>query len=145
MAEANDFAAPGAAQSARPQDSSTGDLVKLMTEQVSRLIRDELKLAEIEMTRKGKRAGRGIGLFGGSGIIALYGIGCLLAAAVIGLATTLAAWLAALIIGAALLVLAGIAALIGRGQLKKVTPPLPSQAMQSVKADVEEIKEKAHR
>ncbi len=145
MAAVNDSVVPGPAQSARPQDSSTGELVKLMTEQVSRLVRDELKLAEIEMTRKGKRAGRGIGLFGGSGIIALYGVGCLLAAAVIGLATALAAWLAALIIGAALLAAAALGALIGRGQLKKVAPALPSQTVQSVKADVEQIKEKAHR
>jgi len=135
----------GARQAAGMQDSSAGDLVKQMSEQVSRLIRDELKLAEIEMTRKGARAGRGIVMSGGGGIIAVYGIGCLLAAAVVALATALSAWLAAVIVGAALLATAAIAALLGRSQLKKATPPGPAQAVHSVKADIREIRARARR
>jgi hypothetical protein len=84
-------------------------------------------------------------MFGGSGIIALYAVGCLIAAAVVGIATALSTWLAALIVGAALLVVAGIGALLGRSQLKKATPPVPEETVHSVKADVEEIKERAHR
>jgi Flp pilus assembly protein TadB len=124
---------------------SAGELVKDVTEQISRLFRDELKLAEYEMTRKAKRLGRGAGLFGGSGLCALYGVGCLLAAAIIALALVIPAWAAALIIGAALLAVAGLAALMGKGQLGRATPPLPEQATASVKADVAEIKERAHR
>jgi MFS family permease len=135
----------GAPNSARTPAAPTGDLVKQMTEQVSRLIRDELKLAEIEMTRKGARAGRGIGIFGGSGVIALYTVGCLLAAAIAGIATAVPVWLAALIVGVVLLGVAGIGALAGRSQLKKATPAMPEETVQSVKADVEEIKERAHR
>ncbi|MGO8884666.1 MAG: phage holin family protein [Streptosporangiaceae bacterium] len=135
----------GAPNSARTPAAPTGDLVKQMTEQVSRLIRDELKLAEIEMTRKGARAGRGIGIFGGSGVIALYAVGCLLAAAIAGIATAVPVWLAALIVGVVLLGVAGIGALAGRSQLKKATPAMPEETVQSVKADVEEIKERAHR
>jgi hypothetical protein len=130
---------------AKPQDSSTSELIKQMSEQVTRLIRDELRLAQLEMTRKGKRAGLGIGAFGGGGILALYGIGCLLAAAIIALATAVAAWLAALIIGAALIIISAGAAMFGKAQLGKATPPLPARAVDSVKADVEEIKESAHR
>jgi len=135
----------GTAQPAVGPDASAGELVKQLTEQVSRLIRDELKLAEYEMTRKAKRMGRGAGLFGGGGLVALYGIGCLLAAAIIGLASVLPAWAAALIVGGALLVIAGVAALMGKSQVSKAVPPMPEQTVQSVKADVEEIKERAHR
>jgi hypothetical protein len=135
----------GTAQPAVGPDASAGELVKQLTEQVSRLIRDELKLAEYEMTRKAKRMGRGAGMFGGSGLVALYGIGCLLAAAIIGLASVLPAWAAALIVGGALLVIAGVAALMGKSQVSKAVPPVPEQTVQSVKADVEEIKERAHR
>ena len=67
------------------------------------LARDELKLAQLEMARKGKRAGTGAGMLGGSGLIALYGVGCLIACAIIALSGVLAAWLAALIVGAVLL------------------------------------------
>jgi hypothetical protein len=126
-------------------NASTGQLVKQLSEELSRLVRDEMRLATLEMTGKAKTAGRGAGLFGGGGVAALYGAGCLLAAAIIALAGVMRPWLAALIVGVALFAVAGIAALAGRGQLKKATPPVPSQATESVKADVEQIKESAHR
>jgi uncharacterized membrane protein YqjE len=127
------------------QDRSAGELVKLLSEQISVLARDELKLAQLEMARKGKRAGVGAGMLGGSGLIALYGIGCLIACVIIALSGVLAAWLAALIVGAVLLAIAGVAALVGKGRLKKATPPVPEEAVEGVKADVEEIKERARR
>jgi membrane protein len=127
------------------RENSAGELVKLMSEQVSVLIRDELKLAQLEMTSKGKQAVAGAGLLGGGGVIALYGVACLIACAVIALAGVVAAWLAALIVGAALLAAAAGAALMGRGRLRKGVPPVPAQAMDSVKADVEEIREKVRR
>ena len=127
------------------QDRATGELVKDLSEQVSHLIKDELRLAQLEMTRKGKQAGLGIGLFAGSGGIAVYGLGCLIACAVIAIASVLAAWLAALIVGVALLLLAGAAALLGKGRLSKATPAVPEETIGSVKADVDEIRERTHR
>jgi Flp pilus assembly protein TadB len=132
-------------QRAVTQDRPTGELVKDLSEELSRLVRDELRLAQLEMTRKGKQAGLGIGLFAGSGGIAVYGLGCLIACAVIAIATVLAAWLAALVVGAALLLVAGIAALVGKGRLSRATPPVPEETIGSVKADVDEIKERTHR
>ena len=132
-------------QPARTDDRSAGELVRQLSEQVSRLVRDELRLAQVEMTSKGKRAGAGIGMLGGSGVIALYGLGCLLAAAIIALAGAVAAWLAALIVGVAVLLGAAAVALAGRKQLSKAVPPVPEQAVDSVKADVAEIKEKVAR
>jgi uncharacterized membrane protein YqjE len=130
---------------ATAQGHSTGELVKQVAEQVSLLVRDELKLAQLEMTRKGKQAGTGIGMMGGAGLIALYGMGCLIACAIIAISRVLAPWLAALSVGAALLAIAGIAAMAGKGRLDKAVPPVPSQAASSVKADVEEIKERVRR
>ncbi len=126
-------------------ERSTGELIKLMSEQVSTLVRDELKLAQLEMTRKGKQAGIGAGMMGGGGVIALYGLGCLIACAIIAISRVLAPWLSALIIGVALLAVAGMAALMGRSKLRQATPPVPAEAVESVKADVDEIKERTHR
>jgi hypothetical protein len=131
--------------SADHQEPSTGELVKRLSEQVSVLVRDELKLAQLEMARKGKQAGIGAGMLGGSGLIALYGVGCLLACAILGLSRVVEPWLAALIVAAALLVVSGVAALVGRARLKMAAPPLPRQAAASVQADVNEIRERAHR
>ncbi len=126
-------------------ERSAGDLVKDLSEQVSRLVRDELKLAQVEMTAKGKRAGAGAGLLGGAGLLAWYGAACLLAAAIIGLARVVPAWLAALIIGVVVLAAAGVAALLGRGELRHAAPPVPEQAVGSIQADVAEVKESARR
>jgi hypothetical protein len=132
-------------QSPAAQEASVGELVKHLSEQVSVLVRDELKLAQLEMTRKGKQAGIGAGLLGGSGLIALYAVGCLLACAILGISRVVEPWLAALIVGGALLIVSATAALLGKARLQKATPPVPKQAVESVKADVSEIKEKAHR
>jgi hypothetical protein len=109
------------------------------------LIRDELKLAQLEITRKGKQAGTGAGLLGGGALIALYGVGCLIACVIIAISGAVAAWLAALIVGAALLAVAAIAALTGKGRLQRGTPPVPSETVSSIKTDVQQIKERARR
>jgi hypothetical protein len=127
------------------QGHSTGELVKMMSEQVSVLIRDELKLAQLEMAGKGKQAALGAGMFGVSGLVAVYGVGCLIACAIIAISGVVAAWLAALIVGAALLAAAGVAAPIGRRRVQMAAPVMPEQAVAGVKADVAEIRERAHR
>jgi uncharacterized membrane protein YqjE len=132
------------AQPSAGQEPSAGELVKQLTEQVSVLVRDELKLAQLEMTRKGKQAGLGAGMFGAGGLAALYAVACLLACVVIALSGAVAAWLAALIVGVVLLAVSAAAALLGKGRLQKATPAVPEQAIGSVKADVEEIRERAH-
>jgi uncharacterized membrane protein YqjE len=137
--------AGGAQATADHAGPSTGELVKRLSEQVSVLVRDELKLAQLEMTRKGKQAGIGAGMLGGGGLVALYGVACLLAAAILGLSHVLQPWLAALIVGAALLLVSGVAAMIGKARLKQATPMIPAQATESVQADVKEIKERVHR
>ena len=124
---------------------STGELVKMMTEQVSVLIRNELKLAQLEMTGKGKQAALGAGMFGAGGVVAVYGVGCLLACAIIAISGVVAAWLAALIVGVALLAAAGGLALMGKERLRRATPPVPAQAVADVKADVEEVRERVQR
>jgi uncharacterized membrane protein YqjE len=127
------------------QERSTGELVKEMAEQVSVLVRDELKLAQLEMKSKGKRAGSGIGMMGGGGLIALYGVGCLIACAIIAISHAVTEWLAALIVGVALLAVAAMVALAGKGRMSKATPPMPEEAVGSIKTDVEEIRERARR
>jgi uncharacterized membrane protein YqjE len=122
-----------------------GELVKELSEQTSALVRKELQLAQLEMQEKGKRAGIGAGLFGGAGLIALFGAGTLIAAIVMLLATALDAWLAAVIVAVVLFAAAGVAALMGKKQVEQAVPPTPEQAIQSSKRDVDEIKGRAGR
>jgi len=134
--------------SSHPQplaDQSAGDLVARMSRDLSELIRDELRLAQAETIAKGKKAGRGVGIFGGAGVLALYGAGTLIVAAVLALATTLHAWLAAVIVGVALLASAGGAALVGRREISAASPPVPTEAIHGVKEDVAAVREAARR
>jgi uncharacterized membrane protein YqjE len=123
----------------------TGELVKRLATQLSELTRGELELARTELTEKGKRAGTGAGLAGAGGVVALYGLGTLIAAAVAALALVLPVWLAALIVGVALLIVGGVLALAGRSQLKRATPPMPEHTVESLQRDVEIVKSAVHR
>jgi uncharacterized membrane protein YqjE len=126
---------------ARPvTDQSTSELVQRASEQITTLVRDEIALAKAELTEKGKHAGIGVGLFGGGGVLALYGVGTLIATLIIVLNLFLPLWLAALIITVVLFVVAGILALLGKKQVNQATPPEPKAAIASVKADVDEVK-----
>src|SRR5436190_8880168 len=118
------------------EDASTAELGRLATEQGSRLVRDELQLARLEMSAKAKRFGTGAGLFGGAGFVALYGLGVLVATLILLLALVLPAWLAALIVAVVLFAVAGVMALLGRGQFRRVTPATPEQTLDNLKADV---------
>jgi membrane protein len=128
-----------------PADSSTAQLVDRLSAQVSALVRREIALAAVEMKHKGSRIGTGIGISGAGGLLALYGLAAVFAAALLGLATVVAAWLAALIVGLVLLALAGMLTAAGIGQVRSGTPPVPEQAVQSTKLDIETVKESIHR
>ncbi|MEW2375195.1 phage holin family protein [Micromonospora sp. NPDC047812] len=120
-------------------EPSTAELVQRATEQVSRLVRDELALARAELTQKGKHAGIGIGLFGGGGALALYGLGALVATAILLLDLVLPAWAAALIVAVVLFAMAGVLALVGKKQVSQAVPPVPEAAVRSVRADVDTV------
>jgi lipopolysaccharide export LptBFGC system permease protein LptF len=122
---------------------SVAELVKRLSEQTSRLAHQEVQLAKAELAVKGKRAGIGAGMFGGAGVFGFYALGALTAAATLGLAKAVAAWLAALIVAAVLGAVAGGAALAGTRKVSQAIPPIPEQAAESVKADVEWAKAKA--
>lgn len=124
-------------------EASIAELVKQLSEQTSRLARQEVELAKAELAIKGKRAGIGAGMFGGAGIFGFYAFGALVAAAILGLAAAVTAWLAALIVTAVLAAIAGILALQGKTKVQQATPPVPEQATESVKEDVEWAKTRA--
>jgi hypothetical protein len=123
--------------------ASVVELVKQLSEQTSRLARQEAELAKAELTMKGKRASIGAGMFGGAGVFGFYAVGALTATAILALATAVAAWLAALIVTCVLGAVAGLLALQGKSKVQQATPPVPEQATESVKEDVQWAKTRA--
>jgi Putative Actinobacterial Holin-X, holin superfamily III len=124
-------------------EASMAELVKQLSEQSSRLARQEVELAKAELAVKGKRAGIGAGMFGGAGVFSVYALGALIATAILALSTAVAAWLAALIVTLILGAIAGVLALQGRTKVQQATPPVPEQATESVKEDVQWAKTRA--
>ena len=124
-------------------EASLAELVKQLSEQSSRLARQEVELAKAELAYKGKRAGIGAGMFGGAGVFGFYGFGALTAAAILALSLAVSGWLAALIIAAVYGAIAGIMALQGKNKVQQATPPVPEEATESVKEDVQWAKTRA--
>lgn len=122
------------------EDASIGELVARISEETSALVRDELRLAQLELSRKGKYAGIGAGLLGGGALFAVFGVGTLVAAAVLGLAVVLPGWASALIVGGVLLVVAAVAALMGKKEITEAVPPVPTEALNGLKLDLTALK-----
>jgi uncharacterized membrane protein YqjE len=122
-----------------------GELVQRASQQLTELVRGELRLAQAEMKEKGKRYGKGGGLFGGAGLVGFLMLQALVATAIAALAVPLPVWAAGLIVTAVLGVIAAVMALTGKKQVGKASPPTPQQTIENVKADVAEIKGSAHR
>jgi len=125
-------------------EASVGELVSRASEQLTTLVKDEMRLAQTELAQKGRRSGVGLGLFGGAGAVAWFGVGALVAAAILGLSLAVAPWLAAVIVGLALLLIASVLAMIGKREVSQATPVLPQESMQNVRRDVEAVKEGLH-
>jgi uncharacterized membrane protein YqjE len=127
------------------ESASAGELVSRLSQQLTTLVRDEMRLAQAELTQKGKKAGLGAGLFGGAGVVALFGVGALVAAAILALSLAMAAWLAAVIVAVVLFIVAGVLALVGKKEVAAAGPPVPKEAIAGIKTDVATVKESAHR
>ena len=123
-------------------DRSVSELVQQLSAQTGDLVRQELRLAQIEMQEKGKRAGIGAGLAGTAGVLALYGLGALITTVIAALALVLPVWAAALIVAVVIFIVAGVLGLLGKNQIQRATPPVPENTVESVKRDVATVRER---
>ena len=125
---------------ARTEEPTIGALVHDLSQQLPDLIRSELRLAQAEVTEKGKRAGLGVGMFSVAGLLAYFGVAVLIATAILALDLVLPAWLAALIVALVLLAAGGLVALAGKKQVAQASPPKPERAIEGVKEDIATVK-----
>jgi uncharacterized membrane protein YqjE len=119
------------------RDRSLGELLKQLSEETTRLVHQELELAKAELTQKGKQAGMGAGMFGGAGAIGLAALGALTACIILALNAVMPAWLAALIVAVVYGIIAVVLVKQGQARMKRATPPVPEQTIETVKEDVE--------
>jgi len=121
-------------------EASISELTKRLSDQSTALARKEIELAKAEVEQKGKRLGLGAGAFGAAGVVGLFAVGALTAAVILALDKAVDAWLAALIVAVAYAAVAGVLTLTGKKQVDQGTPPVPEQAIESTKADIDAVK-----
>jgi uncharacterized membrane protein YqjE len=119
------------------RDRPLGDLLKQLSQETTQLVHQELELAKAELTQKGKQAGMGAGMFGGAGAIGLAALGALTACFILALDIIMPAWLAALLVAVVYGVIAFVLVKQGQARIKRATPPVPTQTVETVKEDVE--------
>lgn len=124
----------------REASASTGELISRLSTELKVLVRDEIRLAQAEVSGKAKKAGIGAGIIGAGGLLALYGLGALITAAILALALVVDAWLAALIVAVVILIIAAIAAMMGKNRVQDAGAPVPERTVESVKADVDAVR-----
>ncbi|MFE4257907.1 phage holin family protein [Streptomyces sp. NPDC056883] len=129
----------------RAAEESVGVLVSRASEQITELVREEMQLARAELGEKGKRVGTGGGLLGAATLLGVLVAQAVVVSGMAALALVLPVWSSALIVAAVLATIAGVLAVAGKKQIARAGSPVPEQTVNSVKADVAEVKERAHR
>jgi uncharacterized membrane protein YqjE len=125
------------------KDRPVGELLKELSDHTTTLVQQEIELAKAELSEKGKKAGAGAGMFGGAGLFGLFAFAAVTTALIAGIDTQTKTWIAAAIVAAVYGAIAGILALRGRKKLEEAGPPVPEQAIESSKEDVEWAKTRA--
>ena len=118
------------------RERGIGELVKDLASQTSTLVRQEISLAQAEVTQKGKVAGKGAGLLAGAAVFGLLALGALTAALITLLDNVMATWVAALIVMVLWAIVAFVLAKAGQKALQQATPPAP-QTVETVKEDIQ--------
>lgn len=125
------------------RDRPTGELLRDLSDHTTTLVKQEMELAKAELQEKGKQAGLGAGMFGGAGLFGLGAFAALTACMIAALDQVMEIWLAALVVAVAYAVIASVLAVTGKQKVKQAVPPVPEQAKDSVKEDMEWAKTQA--
>lgn len=118
-------------------DRPTGELLRELSQQTTELVRQEIELAKAELGEKGKQAGLGAGMFGGAGLFGVGAFAALTTTIIAALDRAMALWLAALIVAVVYGIVAAVLAQRGKQKVQAVGAPVPEQARDSVKEDVQ--------
>lgn len=126
--------------SAIGSEPSIGDLFTGLTEDMTKLLRQEIELARVETTQKINRAMRSVIMLAAGGFVAYAGLILLLIAVAIGLSNWMPLWLSTLIVSVVALVVGAILIGSGRNSLSNLTV-VPENTVESIKEDARWAKE----
>lgn len=122
------------------ENRSVGELIADLAGETGTLIRQEITLAQTELTNKAVSVGTDIGFLAVGGVFGLAALGAIVAAVIIGVGLFIPLWLSALIVGIVLSIIAAMIIFSALGKLKE-TSLKPQQTIKSLKEDAQWLKE----
>ena len=114
------------------EERSLGDLFSELMAETSTLVRQEVALAQVELTDKATRAGKNIGFLVVGGAVGY--------AALVILANFIPLWASALIVGAVVAVVSFLLVSSALAELRKADP-VPRETVESIKEDAKWLKD----
>jgi len=124
-------------QGSDPREESVGTLLSELSSDFTTLVKQEIALAKVEMTEKGKETAKGVIPMVIAGVIALAALGAFTAFLIAALDEFMPLWLAALIVTILWAIVAFVLVQSGRKKLKEAAPPVPEQTIETIKEDVQ--------
>ncbi|MCD9184872.1 MAG: phage holin family protein [Pyrinomonadaceae bacterium] len=128
-----------AQQQIAKDDRSIGDLFSELAGETTTLVRQEIALAQTELTQKAVKTGKNVGFLVVGGAIAYAALLAILAAVIIGLGSVIPMWLSALIVGVAVGIIAAIMIFSSLNKLKNADLA-PRQTIETLKEDAQWLK-----
>jgi len=122
-----------------PAETSIGQIIADISDDLSTLFRQEVELAKAEVRQEATKAGKAAGMLGAAGFAGYMAVLLLSLAVVFGLSNVMDAGWAALIVA---VVWASVGAVLyanGRRKLKTVSP-VPTRTVETVKEDAQWLK-----
>lgn len=128
-----------AQQQLMKDEKSLGDLFADLAEDTGALVRQEVALAQAEITFKASKIGKSVGFLAIGGAVAYAAVLALVAAIVIGLSSVMPAWLAALAVSIVVGAISAFMISSALTRLKSISP-VPEATIETLKEDVKWLK-----
>ncbi len=122
-----------------PAETSVGELIGNISDDLSRLFRQEVELAKAELKQEAAKAGKAAGMLGGAGFAGYLAVVLLSFALVFGLGNVMDLGWAALIVAVIWGVIGAVLYANGRKKLKTVDP-VPHRTVDTIKEDAQWMK-----
>ncbi|MFI1988974.1 phage holin family protein [Actinoplanes sp. NPDC020271] len=121
------------------EQTSIGELIGNISDDLSQLFRQEVELAKAEIKQEAAKAGKAAGMLGGAGFAGYLALLLLSFAAVYGLDAVMPAGWAALIVAAIWGIIGAVLYTNGKKRLKTVDP-MPRRTVDTIKEDAQWLK-----
>jgi len=121
-------------------EKSLGDLFSELASETSNLVKQEVSLAQAELTQKAVKVGKNVGFLVVGGAIGYAALLAFITALIIGLSYLIPAWAAALIVGIVVAIAAAVMIMSALNALKNMGLT-PTQTVETIKEDAQWLKD----